>query len=183
MDESGIRVIVCGDNCCCRHVPVSEPVTRIPSTSEAGTVREVATQASPVLAVDTPLEHYVNRILPRSGIPVVGYFVVVFGLFNLAPHLTVRAELAVNGLAALAGGTWCVVNFWRCRRAHCVVSGAGWLGLSVLIFVEAWLGHSLIGGHEELVFLGVLVVAFAFEGAWYLARHTNSVIATSDKVR
>ena len=163
---------------------MSEQAARIQSTSDVGSVGGAETQAPPVIVVDDPLkQHYVDRILPRSGPSVVVYFAVVLGLLNLAPHLPMRADLAVNGLAALAGGTWCVVNFWRCRRAHCVVSGAGWLGLALLSFVEAGLGHSLIGRHETLVFFGVLVVALAFEAAWYLARHTNSVVPTSDKVR
>jgi hypothetical protein len=30
-------------------------------------------------------------------------------------------------LAALAAGTWCGLNFWRCRQAYRLVSAAGWL--------------------------------------------------------
>ncbi|MEA2504692.1 MAG: hypothetical protein QOG36_1735, partial [Actinomycetota bacterium] len=33
-----------------------------------------------------------------------------------------------DGLAGLAAGTWCGLNFWRCRQAHCLVTFAegGW---------------------------------------------------------
>jgi hypothetical protein len=44
---------------------------------------------------------------------------------------------------------------------------------------EAIEGYSLIGGNEQLVFLGVLVVAMGFEGAWYLLRGTNAVVPRS----
>lgn len=42
---------------------------------------------------------------------------------------------------------------------------------------EAGLGHSLIGGEEQLVFLGILAIGFVFEGVWYLRRHGNAVTA------
>ena len=94
------------------------------------------------------------------------------------PDLPRRAELAADGLAFLAAGSWCGLNFWRCRQAHCMVSAAGWLGLSLVAFAGAGLGHSLIHGDEQLVFLGVLVAALAFEGIGFLAKGTNIVIRT-----
>jgi len=68
-----------------------------------------------------------------------------------------------------------VLNFWRCRHAHCVVSSTGWLVLSVLAFTGAGLGRSLIGGDEQLVFLAVLAAAVAFEVVWRCARGTSAV--------
>jgi hypothetical protein len=131
---------------------------------------------SPVrLPADTDVKRRVDRILPRRGMPVIVYFVAVAALLALAPYLPVRAELALDGLAALVGGTWCTANFWRCRHAHCVVTGAGWLALSAFVFAEAGLGHSLIAGDEQPVFLGVLAVGLGFEAAWYLIRGTNAV--------
>ncbi|MGH9046800.1 MAG: hypothetical protein ACRDVW_05735, partial [Acidimicrobiales bacterium] len=75
-----------------------------------------------------------------------------------------------------AGGGWCSLNFWRCRHAHCLVSGPGWLAFGLFAFVEAGLGHSLIGRHEQPVFLGLLGLALVFEGAWFLVRRTNAVV-------
>jgi hypothetical protein len=120
-----------------------------------------------------------DRILPRTGRSCAVYFLAVIALLAVAPHLPGRAGLAADGLAALAAGSWCAVNFWRCRQAHCLISGIGWLGLTLLAFAGAGLGHSVIGGYEQLVFLGVLVAALAFEGAWCLARGTNAVMAPS----
>jgi hypothetical protein len=118
--------------------------------------------------------------LPNTGIRAALFYVAVVALLIAAPYLPKRAELAVDGLAALAGGAWCGANFWRCRHAHCIVTGAGWLGLSVLVFGEAVVGYSLIQGNEQLVFLGVLVAALGFEVVWYLLRGTNAVRLRSD---
>jgi hypothetical protein len=63
----------------------------------------------------------------------------------------------VPGVLVVLVGAVCVLNFWRCRQAHCVVNDVGWLGLALVAFVGAGLGHSVIGGYEQPVFLGVLV--------------------------
>jgi hypothetical protein len=131
----------------------------------------------PDLAADTPLKRAVDRVLPRSGWSLILYFAAVIGLLQLAPSLPGSRELAMDGMAALAAGGWCALNFWRCRHAHCLISGAGWLGLSLLAFVEAGLGYSLIGGDEQLAFVGVLVAAVVFEVAWYLTNATNALNA------
>jgi hypothetical protein len=101
--------------------------------------------------------------------------VIVVALLNLSPHLTHRADLAVDGLAALIAGSWCTLNFWRCRHAHCLITGPGWLALGLFAFSEAGLGHSLIGGDEQPAFLAILGVAIAFEVFWQLTHHTNAV--------
>ena len=129
----------------------------------------------PVLVADTALKRVVDRILPRTGLPVALFFALVVGLLSLAAHLALRGALAVDGLAALAGGGWCSLNFWRCRHAHCLVTGAGWLALGVFAFAEAALGRTLIGGDEQLVLLGILAAALLFEALWSWARRTNAV--------
>lgn len=128
------------------------------------------------LPADTVLKRRVDRLLVGNA-PAVVIVATVVALLNVAPHLPIRAELAVDGVAALIGGGWCSFNFWRCRHAHCLVTGVGWLALSVFVFVEAGLGHSSIGGNEQLVFLAVLGAALAFEGGWFLRRHTNAVMS------
>jgi hypothetical protein len=74
---------------------------------------------------------------------------------------------------AVAGSGRCGAG--RRRHAHCLISGAGWIGLGVLALVEADLGRSVIDGYEQPAFVAVLAVAVAFEGAWYLARGTNAM--------
>src|SRR5438128_6351097 len=124
-----------------------------------------------------PARRRLDHILPARGLPAIGYFAGVIALLGLAQLLRAPAYLLVDAVAFLAAGSWCGLNFWRCRQAHCVVSAAGWLALTVFVFVEAALGRSLIHGDEQAVFLVVLVAAVAFEGAWYVARGTNALTA------
>jgi hypothetical protein len=123
----------------------------------------------PDLPANTSLRRRADCLLPRTGRAALLYCAAVVALLNLAPHLPERANLAVDGLAALAAGAWCGLNFWRCRHAHCVVTSTGWTSLSVLAFTGAALGHSLIGGNERPVSLAVLAAAVVFEIAWRVA--------------
>jgi len=129
----------------------------------------------PGLPADTPAKRRVDRFLPRAGWPAVIYFAGVTGLLGLAQLLPPPAYLVVDAVAFLAGGTWCALNFWRCRQAHCLLTGSGWLLLALLAAAEAGLGHSLIGGDEQLVFLAILAVGLGFECIWYLVHRDNAV--------
>ena len=130
----------------------------------------------PPLPADTRLKRLVDRFFPRAGLPVVAYFAVAIGALNLASLLSdPAAELAMEGAAVLAAGGWCALNFWRRRHAHCLVTGAGWLGLSLLAFIEAGLGHSVIGGYEPGVFVVMLAAGCGFEAAWQITRGTNAM--------
>lgn len=145
------------------------------TTASAATCGRALCGWSPAsLPADTSLKRAAD-IVRVGNVAAIGVLVVVIGLLNLAPHLSLRPSLVVEGLAALVAGGWCSVNFWRCRHAHCLITGPGWLALSVFAFVEAGVGHSVIGGNEQVVFLAVLGVALAFEAVWYLRRHTNAV--------
>lgn len=130
----------------------------------------------PSLPADTSVKRSVDRFLVGT-VPGLTVVAVVVTLLNIAPHLSIREELAVEGVAALSGGLWCSLNFWRCRHAHCLVTGWGWLGLSTFLFVEASMGRSLIAGYEQPVLVGILGLALLFELSWYLARRTNAVVA------
>jgi hypothetical protein len=114
-------------------------------------------------------------LLPRAGLPAAGYFAAVVSLLGLARALPSPAYLIVDAVAALAGGSWCALNFWRRRHAHCLITGIGWLALALFAFAEAGIGHSLIGGDEQLVLVAVLAIGLIFEGIWYLAHRTNAV--------
>ncbi|MGH9086681.1 MAG: hypothetical protein ACRDYZ_00950 [Acidimicrobiales bacterium] len=128
----------------------------------------------PSLPDDTSLKRRVDPLLVGSR-PALAVVVVVVALLNVAPHLPTRAGLAVDGLAALGAGAWCSLNYWRCRHAHCLVTGTGWLVLSIFLFAESAIGHSVIGGYEQPVFLGILAAGLIFEACWFLSRSTNTV--------
>lgn len=137
-------------------------------------VRALCGWSPPRLAADTPAKRRVDRLLPATGIPMALYFAAVVGLLVLAPLLSIRADLAVDGSAALAAAAWCGANFWRCRHAHCVVTATGWSVLGTFCFVEGGLDRSLIGGHEQPLFVAVLALGLIFEGGWVLFRGTNA---------
>jgi hypothetical protein len=131
--------------------------------------------SSPVLPADTPAKRRVDHLLPRRGLPAVAYFAAVIGLLGLAQALPAPAYLVGDAAAFLAGGCWCALNFWRCRQAHCLLTGSGWLLLALFTAAEAGRGRSLIGGDEQLVFLAVLATGLVFEAIWYLVHHNNAV--------
>lgn len=149
----------------------------------AATGRACCGWSPPDLPADSTAKARVDRLLPRTGAGAIVYFVAVAGLLGLAGHLPSRLGLVTDGVAAVAAGGWCLLNFWRCRHAHCVVSGAGWTALAVVAFTAAAIGHSLIGGHEQLGFLVVLIVALGFEAGWYLRHDTNALISPSTRGR
>lgn len=135
----------------------------------------------PPLPADTQLKRLVDRFLPRAGLPVVVYFAAVISTLNLASLLPrPAAELALEGAAALAAGGWCALSFWRCRHAHCLITGIGWLGLSLLAFVGAGFGHSVVGGYERGAFAGVLAIGLVFEAAWQITHGTNGMTARAE---
>ncbi len=131
----------------------------------------------PTLPADTPLKRRVDALMPRTGVALIAFYTAVIALLNIGLVLPLprRLDLCAIGLASLAAGGWCAVNFWRCRHAHCAVTGPGLLALALFTFVEAGLGHSLIHGDEALLFLAVLAVGLAWEAAWYAARRTHAV--------
>lgn len=129
----------------------------------------------PVLPADTPVKRRVDHLLPLRGLPAVGYFAAVIGLLGLAQTLPAPAYLAVDAVAFFADGSWCALNFWRSRQAHCLLTGTGWLLLALFAAAEAGRGRSLIGGDEQLVFLGVLASSLVFEGIWHLVHHDNAM--------
>jgi hypothetical protein len=135
----------------------------------------------PPLPADTALKRRVDRILPRSGLRLILFFAAVVALLNVGPVLPTRLDLAAVGLASLAAGGWCSLNFWRSRHAHCVITGSGWLALAVFAFVEAGLGRSIIHGDEALVFLGVLGAGLVVEAVWRAVRGTNAMSSRSTR--
>jgi hypothetical protein len=160
---------------------------RVGATTDVDTAacgpRVLCGWSPPALPADSGLKWWADRVLPRTGVPAMAYFAAVIVLLVIAPQLPLRWELAIDAFAALAAGSWCGLNFWRCRHAHCLVTGVGWLVLSGFAFVEAGLGHSVIQGNEQLVFLGVLVLALVFEGVWYLARGSNALAPVEGRSR
>lgn len=149
------------------HLPVGE--------AGCGGPRGLWGWSPPRQPAETALERRADRFFPRSGVRCLLFVLAIIALLSVAPHLPARERLGADAVAFVAAGGWCALNFWRCRHAHCALSGAGWLALGVLALAGAGLGRSLIGGYEQPAFLGVLVIAVIFEGAWYLQHGTNAM--------
>jgi len=153
-----------------------QPTTTVPVNEDRRCVPRSLWGWSPEpLPAQTKWERSVDRLLLRTGVQCLVFIVGVVALLSLAPHLAPRGQLGVEAIAFLAAGSWCGLNFWRCRHVHCFVSAGGCLGLSILCFLETGFGHSVIDGYEQPAFLGVLAIGVAFEGAWYLRRGNNAV--------
>lgn len=132
------------------------------------------TCSPPRLPADTASKHLVDRLQP-TGFSQWLFFAVVGALVLAAPFLPTRPGLAVGALASFAGSAWCLANFWRCREAHCIVTGGGWAVLFALQLVELGIGRSVIHGTESSVFLAILVIGLVFECGWQMAFGTNAV--------
>jgi hypothetical protein len=133
----------------------------------------------PGLPADTALKRRVDALMPRTGVPLVIFYAAVIALLNIGLVLPARLDLLAVGAASLAAGAWCTLNFWRCRHAHCLITGPGWLALAGFTFVEAGLGRSLIHGDEGLIFLGILAAGLLWECGWYAVRRTHAIAPRS----
>ena len=132
----------------------------------------------PKLAADTEAKRLADRLLPTGAGQWI-FFAAVAAAVSAAPSLPIRAGLALGAAGTLAGSWWCLVNFRRCREAHCAVTGPAWAALGVLGLVEAGLGRSLVNGNESALFAAVLVVALVFECAWRWVHGTNALALAS----
>jgi hypothetical protein len=131
----------------------------------------------PHLPGETRAKRAVDWLLP-TGWWRCPFFIAIAAGVSAAPYLPVVPGLVLGAAVTLAASAYCLLNFWRCREAHCVVSGIGWAALGVFEIAETVIAHSLIHGDEGLAFVAVLVVAIAFEVFWRLRHGTNVVSAS-----
>jgi hypothetical protein len=128
----------------------------------------------PRLPANSGAKRLVDRIQPTGAWQWV-YFAAVAAAVITAPLLPTRFGLILDAAATFAASAWCLLNLWRCREAHCVVTGIGWAALFILEITELLIGRSVIHGDEGLVFVGVLVVGCAFECGWQARFGTNGL--------
>jgi hypothetical protein len=129
----------------------------------------------PPMAADTRAKRIADRVLPTGRSQWV-FFAAVAIAIAAAPSLSREAGLALDLVATVAASAWCLVNFWRCREAHCIVTGTGWAALAILIAIELVVGRSYVLGSEGLVFLAILLVGVGFEALWRLRHGTNALV-------
>lgn len=142
-------------------------------------VRNIPLACSPPrLPANTRPERFADRLLPTGAGQWIFFAVVAVGI-GAAPHMPTRSRLALDAVVTIAASSWCLVNFWRCREAHCVVSGYGWATLGLLEVIELALDRSLIRGTEGLVFVAILFAALVFQCVWRARSGTNALMRTA----
>lgn len=153
---------------------MSQPPQRTDSESRRSFVMPL-TCSPPRLPADSASKHLVDRMQPTGSGQWI-YFAVVGALVVIAPLLPVRPGLAVGAAGALAGSAWCLANLWRCREAHCLITGFGWLALFGLEVIELAAGRSFIYGTESSAFFISLLVGFLFEMLWQAPFRTTALL-------
>ncbi len=153
-----------------------------PSMNGAGSRNIPLVCSPPRLPANTPGKRLADRLQPTGAGQWIFFAAVALGI-SVAPVLPTRAGLALGVGVTIAASSWCLSNFWRCREAHCIVSGLGWAALALVELTELALGRSMIKGDESLVFVAFLVVALVFECGWSARSGTNALIrrATTDR--
>ena len=86
-----------------------------------------------------------------------------------------RAGLALASAYVTVIGTYCLLNFLRCRETHCGVTGPGFLLAAALGSAAALVSGSALSwyrtGTEAAVFLMILAGGYALE--WVVAGRTG----------
>jgi hypothetical protein len=127
------------------------------------------------MAADTRAKRLADRVLP-TGCGQWVFFAAVAIAISVAPIVARGPGLALDLAATVAASAWCLVNFWRCREAHCIVTATGWAALTVLIAIEFAVGRSFVLGSEGLVFLAILIIGVGFEVMWRLRHGMNALV-------
>lgn len=105
----------------------------------------------------------------------LGLLTILLGGFFVASVLPDHVGVWLAAALYLAAGLYCSVNFWRCREAHCVVTGIGFTALGVGLLGAGAGVPNLISEHNGLILLGTLVLAVGFEAVWRAVHGSNAV--------
>jgi hypothetical protein len=95
---------------------------------------------------------------------------VAVASFQLGPE----AGLAVTAAYLTVHSTYCLASFLRCREAHCIVTGAGWLVLAAVAAGGALAGQDVRRAVWD-AFLAVTIAGFTFEFVWKAIRGSNAL--------
>lgn len=144
-----------------------------PDNAEQRSTRRSLPAAAPARSSSGVVARYLRLVEPvlRSGMVMI----LAIAVFGVAGAVDGRAGLALASAFVLFHATYCLLNFWDCREAHCLVTGVGWTSLALVGFVAALTpGEALSWYRTELETAGYLVVlglGYAFE--WIVAARTG----------
>lgn len=95
-------------------------------------------------------------------------------VFALASSLPPEAGLLLGSSWCLWAGSYCLVNYWRCRETHCMVTGPGWLAVGLVGVISAasgmWFSRNAVLDAAVLVVL----LGYGLEWVWAAATHRHS---------
>lgn len=131
----------------------------------------------PRLTADTDAKRAIDLVLPIGAWRYAFFIAIAVGI-SAADQLPNTPGLVLGAATTLVAGGYCMLNFWRCREAHCIISGTGWAALGLFEAAEIVLGHSLIHRNEGAVFVAILIVAVVFEAYWRTRHGSNAIKAT-----
>jgi hypothetical protein len=116
-----------------------------------------------------------DRFLILSRSAVVPVFAALAFLASFAGNqLSGRAAGLPMVAYFLAVGSWCAVNFARCREAHCLITGIGFAALAAATAISAGLDRDW-RGPLWIAALAVLAAGALFETGW-TARHGRDAV-------
>lgn len=131
----------------------------------------------PRSTADTGVKRVIDRVLPTGAWRCAFFIAIAVGI-SAVGQLPTTPGLVLGAATTLVAGGYCMLNFWRCREAHCIITGTGWAALGLFETAELAVGHSLIHRDEGAVFVAILIVAVTFEAYWRARHGTNAVRAT-----
>ncbi len=128
--------------------------------------------AAPRNRFDRILDAYTDATAPFLRGCYVFATVAVAALVTSA--LGPVSGLLLEAAFFLVAGTYCLANFYRCREAHCIVTGTLWTALAVAGLVAALAGRD-VRSAEWVAFVAIALTAYGFEALWKAARGTNAL--------
>lgn len=138
-----------------------------------------ASSHPPALPASTRWHRIADRFLRGVyALGNMGLLAVLLGGFFIASLLPDHLGVWLAAALYLAVGLYCSVNFWRCREAHCVVTGIGFTTLGISLLLAAAGVPTFISEHDGQILLGTLVLAVGFEAVWRALHGTNAVRRT-----
>jgi len=126
----------------------------------------------PGSGLERALDAYTNVTAPfLRGCYV---FVTVAAAAAASSLLGPVVGLLLEAAFLLVAGTYCLANFFRCREAHCIVTGVGWSALAIASLSAAVAGRD-IRSTAWIAFLAIAVTGHGFEAIWKLAHGSNAL--------
>ena len=134
------------------------------------------TCSPPASPARTIFEHAVDRYVAVANPFLRGclVFLVVGAVAVASVRLGPEAGLTLVAAYLIIHATHCLANFLRCREAHCIVTGTGWLVLAGVAAGGALTQQDVRSAVWD-AFLAVTIAGFGFEFVWKAIRGSSAL--------